>query len=355
MVSGEPIPGVAQAQYHAVNCIAENVSDGFVVQGLADYPVHCILENCHAGIHGNSAYVVAGGTLADHVHLIACSSKLGGSSEARSSVKSGMGTTIIDGFHEIWSTENLVYRDDLENYYGSVSHFNDAPGKVIIRDWVARKESGAAIGMVPKFLVGAAESLDLLIERTFVRGAMGCCRTLVAKDVTWEQLGRWEPSHSFRDERGTILAASSQTNGLGGMILVRNSTRDVSFQGTNIDFTNADDSWLYIYNASSTVPRPKIFFDQCSVKKNIQTGGFAIRVNGEGIPLNTSDASHVVMRDSLIINLGEATPNAIFQMDSATHAASMVHGRGNLKSRSISNIANDSYKVSTASSFENWG
>jgi hypothetical protein len=361
MVSGEKIAGIAQAQYHAVNCTAQNVSDGFVVQGLGPVqginsrPVHCILENCHAEIHGNSAYAVAGGTIGDHVHLIGCSSRLDGDSAARSSIKLGMGTTIVDGFEEIWATENTDYRDRTDTYYGSVSHFNDAPGTAVVRDWVARNDAGDVIGMVLKFLIGAANSLDLCIERTRVRGVLANCKTLLAQDVTWEKLGDWRPATSFRDVRGKILGASSVTNGLGGAVVVLATTKEVSFQGTNIDLSEANDNWIHIYNASSVDRHPKIFFDQCSIRKNFQTGGFAIRVNGDGTPLNTADASHIVMRDSLIFNLGGSTPNAIFQMDSATHAASMVHGRGNLKSGTISNIANDSNKISAAASFENWG
>lgn len=353
MTSWSAATNLGQEQYQARNCTAEDVQNGFIVRGISPVPVRAVLESCHvdmAASGAEAAFVFSGTMAKDHVHLINCSAVLRGAVVRRCSVRCGPGTVIVDGFNETWQDIDNTLRDALDNYYGSVSHFNDAPGRVVVRDWRTLDSGGTLIGSVFKFLTPAASTLDLSIERTYVRGVQCDCLRYTARDVTYERLGNIAPRERMTIRGGSVLDGS-QTSG----IYLRLATKEILFDGVICDFSTSG-GYLYFYNLTSSDVYPKMIMRGCRLIKNFETATvkYGIRVNGDGAVINTTNANHIVFSDGVIVNTGGTTTNGPFQLDSSVDAASKVHGRGNLKSSTLTNTVNGA-KLATAASFEAWG
>lgn len=344
--AGEAVLGINNVHYHGRNCTVEGVEVGFVLEGLASYGMRGLLENCYVKTDGREAFFVSTRSY-DRVRLVECGSELSGSDTNRVSVRVGLGETIIDSFTERWAAVDTTKRDATDNYYGSLSHFNNAPGKIIVRDWTTVDADDIPIGSVFKFLSPASSTLDLTLERCFVRGTSIYANSLTASDVIFEYAGIIDIR-----QQGVFRGGAIRDN---GDIYFRNETKAINLTDVLLDFV-ASGGALGFYNRNSSDPCPKIALRGCCLQKDFAsaTPSYGIRMNGDASVLGTRDANHIVFSDGVILNTGGATSNPVFQLNSPTDDASKVHGRGNLKSSSLSAVVNGS-KLADAASFEDWG
>lgn len=344
---GSAVQGMTTSLYSYENCTVTNTADGFVIFGLASQRTNAVLKNCLADVTGQTAFNVSA-FAGDYAFMKNCRSILRGTSIIRRSVAIGLGEVIIDGFIEEWPVLNATYREAADNYYGSISHFNNAPGKVVIRNWKTYDDTGTHVGMVPKFLSGAANSLSFSVEKSRVNSVITFGNIIEFKDCVLEKTGVIVGFTSTLIRGGQLLAG-----GAGFTLQARTTTKSIRVEGVDCTFSAAG-NYLYFYNGNRTSAQPVFFIHQCTFEKNVETNGYMVRVNGDGAVINTANANHVVATDNVFANTGGATATAIFQLDSPSDAASKVHGRGNIKTSTLSNTVNGA-KLATAASFENMG
>ena len=349
--TGEPINDQAAAEFTATNCSVEGAGTGFLVQALSGFAVKAQLVNCNVATDGTTAYAFAAGTARDVLVMTNCASSLSGTSDARSSVKAGPGTLIIDGFSETWDTINTTHRDSGSAFYASLGHFADAVGKIVVRDWKTYDDTGAQIYSVFKFLSETAASLDLTVERCRLRGVGIAGISLKATDVDWQRLGSIDcPYVSIRG--GSDLETDSVFS-----LPVRSTTRRIEFDGVYFNLT-ASAKWVALFNVSNVDPWAKVSFRNCEFVKNFETGSNAVVLTmsggDSGTIAGTTGANHLLASDCIFTNTGGTTATPIFHIDSTTDAGGKLHGRGNLKTSTITNPVNGS-KLATAASFEAWG
>ena len=330
IVSGANPDGSGQAQYHAKNCTVQEAAGGFQVYGLVGFPVKVVLESCHADVTGGDCFGGSGGKAGDVLHLIGCSSVLRGTTAARSSLKIGAGTVIVDGFTETWAVLNTTLRDAQDNYYGSVSHFNNAAKKAVIRDWKTFDAAGNQIGSVFKFLSPARASLELNLERCFVRGVATECRDYIAEDCTFEQTGYVRFNRRLHIKGGSILNGSTA-------FFYRDTSEEALLEGVFLNLA-ASGGYVGFFNDNSAQASIKARLKGCKIRKNFESG-YALRINADAGVINAAGANHMVLDGCVIENTGGSTSNPIAQIDSSTGAASSVIGYGNLKSSSLGTIA----------------
>lgn len=351
MASGETINDMPWAEFSADNCTVDGSEAGFIVQGLSGVPAVARISNCSVISAGNAAYSFRNGTTKDFIRLTNCSASLSGTSISRSSVKASPGTLIIEGFTETWTVVNNTYRDAADNYYASLGHFADTVGKVVVRDWRTYDSSGALIPSVFKFLPATASTLNLHIERCYLRGVYINGLSLKTIDVDWERLGSIEVQDVY------IIRGSNTEVSTPFSSPIFSTTKAFVFDGVRFDFSSSAGE-MQFNNIDSVDPYAKLIFRGCTFIKNFETGDRAVKLSMLGGPsgtiAGTTNANHIVASDCIFVNTGGSTTNPAFYIDSNTDAAGKLHGRGNLKTSTLSNAVNGS-KLATAASFENMG
>lgn len=324
------LPNAAPA-FRFDNCQCRDTRNGFLVYGYKGVPVDATLQGCVADIDDESAFNVSG-LPGDRVHLINCRSHLRGSRHLRVSLRVGSGETIVDGFTEIWETRNAEYGDEPEKYYGSVGHFQNEPGRVVLRDWKSFDSRGTPVGTIYKFLWGARNTLDLVVERGFVRGSYMTCKNFTATDIDFETLKPIRVSG-----KALIKGGSIRNGGPQPAFIVEKTTESISLEDVSIDF-RASRGQLHFHNASSNIRKTKIALRHCIVKKNFAVDGPAIRISAADPVINLPDCNNILVTDCQFRNSGGRGQNPIFLFNGNNPAAGRVSGRGNKKSRSILQI-----------------
>lgn len=349
--TGEEVNGQNSSEFTATNCSTNGADTGFLVQALADVSIKAQLVNCSVTTNGTTAYAFSAGTARDNLQMINCAAALSGTGPARSSVKAGPGTLMIDGFNETWEVVNTSYRDDANEYYASLGHFANASGKVVVRDWKTYDNAGSQIPSVFKFLSAAASSLNLNVERCYLRGVQIVGAKLTTRDVDWQRLGSIDVSDITMRGGSTLETASAFS------IVIRSTTKRIRFIDMLFDL-NTSAQVVNFFNLSNVTPVAKLSFQNCEFIKNFETGGSAVSLTmaggAAGTIAGTTGASHIFANDNIFTNTGSTTANPIFNIDSNTDAGGKLHGRGNLKSSTITNPVNGT-KLGTAASFEAWG
>lgn len=313
------------------NCQCRETHNGFIVRGYKGIPISATLSGCTADIDDESAFSVSD-FAGDHVHLIDCRSILRGSRHLRVSLRVGSGETVVDGFTEVWETRSTEYGDEPEKYYGSVGHFENEPGRVTLRDWKSKDSRGKPVGTIYKFLWGARKSLDLLVERGFVRGSYMTCKNFTAIDVEFETLKSIRASGMILVKGGTIL-----NSGPLPTFIIEKTTIGIVLENVAIDFSGSGGQ-LHFYNASSADRKTKIELRNCKVTKDFAADGSAIRINGAEPFINLQDCNNIMIADSQFVNSGGQSRNAIIDFDGKNPAAGKVQGSRNVKSRTLGRI-----------------
>ncbi|MGN6690702.1 MAG: right-handed parallel beta-helix repeat-containing protein [Sphingopyxis sp.] len=323
-------PGAAPT-FQFDNCQCRDTHNGFIVNGYKGVPIEATLQDCVADINDESAFNVSS-LPGDRVHLINCRSYLRGTRHLRVSLRVGSGETIVDGFTEIWETRNTQYGDEPEKYYGSVGHFENEPGRVILRDWKSTDSHGTPVGTIYKFLWGARNTLDLVVERGFVRGSYMTCKNFTATDIEFETIRSIRASGKILIKGGSIRGGGPQP-----AFIVDKTTQNISLEDVSIDFRSSHGQ-LYFYNASSNIPKTKIAMNRCTIKKDFASDGPAIRIGGADPVINLADCNNILVTNCQFTNSGGPSRNPIFLFDGSNTAAGRVKGRGNKKSRSLLNV-----------------
>lgn len=335
------------AEYSYARCTVSDADSGFVVVGLASLPVKARLENCVADVHGSAAFYVAE-LAGDVVHLVNCRSRLGGENQSRVSLRVGPGAVTVDRFSETWATLDINLRDDPGKYYGSVGHFNNAPGRLVVKDWITLDGGGSQVGTVYKFQWSAENSLDLEIERGLVRGVLTVCRNFTAIDVDFERICNLRVGHRALIQGGCIHAGLDETPAF----LFLKSTREIVVQDAMINL-DQDGGYLYFYNLNSDDPVSKVDIRRCAFLKNYAKDGYAVRMNGDVSFIDLKECNNLMVSDCVFENTGAPTSNPIFQFDRAKEGEGRLLGAGNWKSRSLSKVASN--VQGPTAGFKDWG
>lgn len=345
--SGATILGVPTARYTFVNCTVDGAQDGFITYGLSGVPVSTLFENCYAKVTGNTAFVC--GVLArDVVRSIGCGSSLSGTTAARTSVKAGPGETYIEGFEETWEVTNTTYRDDPAVHYGGLGHFADATGKVVVADWKTFDNTGTRVPSTVKFLSTAAASLDLSMERMWIRGLVLNGIKIRTKEVDWTRLGSIDCPDVIMDTGSNLETDSIYT------LAVRSTTKQFLFRNYRFDFT-ASASWLAFFNVNNVSADAKLAFEGCGFIKNFETGNRAIRYEAAaGATAAATGACNILLNGNAFTNTGGATTNEAVTIVTDVDAGGLVNGQGNKKSSTITNTATAG-RTSASFSCTAWG
>lgn len=322
------------AEYWYQRCTVTDADSGFVVVGLGGVPVKASLENCSAEVHGSAAFSVAG-LEGDDVHLINCRSRLGGANQSRVSLRIGPGSTTVDQFAEIWATLDVDLRDDPSKYYGSIGHFNNSPGKLIVRDWNTFDDHQNTLGTVYKFHWSSEQTFDLMIERGLFRGVLTVCRNFNAVNVDFERICNIHVGQSARVQGGAINGSLHETP---AFVLVK-STEKITIEDVLINLEE-DRGYIYFYNVGSKSPYPKVLFNRSAFIKNYEKHGYIVRFNGDDNYLNLRGCNDIHVVDCMFSNTGKITNNSIFNVDSPDRNSAKIVARGNFKSHTIENICN---------------
>lgn len=334
------------AEYRYAKCTARDCDSGFVIVGLGGVPVKAILDECVAEVHGSAAFHIADAE-GDDVQLVNCRSRLAGANPSRVSLRVGPGTATVDRFGETWVTLDVKLRDDPMRYYGSAGHFDNAPGRLTVRDWTTFDDRGNQLGTVYKFLWSAENSLDLRIERGLVRGVLTVCRNFTAVDVDFERVCNLRVGQRVVIRGGTIRGALKETPAF----LVMKSTKEILLDGMMVNLDD-DGGCLYFYNLTSDDPITKIHIKNSAFRKNYQRDGYAIRFNGDFPFLQLKDCNNVSINNCVFTNTGTDTKNSIFHFDALGRNAGSIVGKGNWKSHSLPNVASNMSRI--LADFGNW-
>lgn len=323
------------AEYRYAQCTVSDSEAGFVAVGLGGVSVKALLEDCVAEVHGSAAFHVAE-MEGDEVRLINCRSRLAGANASRVSLRVGPGVATVDRFSETWVTLDAKLRDDPLKYYGSVGHFNDAPGRLTVRDWATFDDRGNQLGTVYKFQWSAENSLDLRIERGLVRGVLTVCRNFTAIDVDFERVCNLRVGERVLIRGGAIHGALKETPAF----LVMKSTKEILLEDVMVNLDD-DGGYLYFYNLTSDDPVTKVHISRSAFRKNYQRDGYAIRVNGDSPFFQMNDCNNISVTDCVFTNTGNDTKNSIFHFDNLRDSTGKIVGKGNWKSHSLTNISSD--------------
>lgn len=334
------------AEYRYAKCTVSDCDSGFVIVGLGGVPVKAILDECVAEVHGSVAFHIADAE-GDDVQLVNCRSRLAGANPSRVSLRVGPGTATVDRFGETWVTLDAKLRDDPMKYYGSVGHFNNAPGRLTVRDWSTFDARGNELGTVYKFQWSAENSLDLRIEGGLVRGVLTVCRNFTAIDVDFERICNLRVGQRVVIRGGTIHGALKETPAF----LVMKSTKEILVEDVMVNLDD-DGGYLYFYNLTSDDPITKIHLKKSAFRKNYQRDGYVIRINGDLPFLQLDDCNNISVTDCVFTNTGTDTKNSIFHFDGPRGNAGSIVGKGNWKSHSLPNIASN--MSGTLAGFGNW-
>lgn len=351
LTAGENILSMPVAAYTAVNCTVDATQDaGFVVAGLAGVPVLATLTDCFVVGGMTSAYSFGGGPTTDFIRLVNCRSSLSGAALSRSSVKVSPGTTVIEGFTEVWTVTNAVARDAGDQYYSSVGHFADAVGKVIINDFKSLTGGGAIFPSVFKFLPETAATLDLHVERCYIRGVYVNALNYSAVDCIFDRFGSMQCTE-INFLRGVNYETSTPFSSP-----IFATTKSFTFDGMTFDLV-ASGGRMHFNNIDSVSARMKLRFRQCTFIKDFSAGAtpHAVQLTmlggAAGAIAATVDANHIVASDCILIHTAGVTANPAFLIDSNTDAAGKLHGKGNYKSANLTN-AIVAGKLAASASFD---
>lgn len=350
MASGEAINGLDLAEFSADNCTVDGSETGFIVQGLSSIPAYSRMTNCAYLGDGLTAFSFTGGTTGDSIHIRNCAATLSGTQVSRSSVKASPGSLVIDGFTETWDVLNTTYRDAADNYYGSVSHFADTVGKVVINDWKTYDSGGSVIPSVFKFLPATAATLSLHVARCYMRGVYINAVKMTTVDVDWDRLGSLECT-SVHILRGTNYETSTPFSSP-----IFNTSKGFVFDGVVFDFDTSGGA-MHFRNSDSVATYSKLTFRGCTFIKDFETDNYAVLLDmsggSSGTIAGTTDANHIYATDIVAINTGGSTTNPVFFIDSNTDAAGKLNGNGK-KASSITNMV-QSGKLAASASYTAWG
>ncbi len=328
------------------NCFSSKTGSAFIASNVKGVISSCIFDNCRGQ---EVDKFIASGSMqtGSQLSIRNCSAELNGGAKVSAFLLTGLADYSVQNCRIKWLTLDETWENSASPY-GAFTHVGNAPVRLVVEDFIATDSSNADLPVVFKFLAGALNSLDLTVKRCLVKGVVTNARRILFEDCIIVEHGEVRPAEHMVIRGGQILGRT------GGKLALQVATKEILLDGVIIDLTSTG-STVDFFNSSNIDPWPKIKINNCRIKKNFEVNGPAIRLSGGRPAASTNNACHIIINGCEILNIGAATTKPIVQIDITTHDVAKVHGKGNLKSATLTAIANNPSKIAPTAVFEDWG
>lgn len=325
-----PLGASLASQFRLSNCVVNNTQVGYEMFDLSGVASRHTLDTCQANFV-DRAYTMTDVTNAYTCTTIKnCSSLLNGTAPQTRSISCGAGEVLVEDFDEKWVTLNSTLFNSSSEYYGSIGHFSAPIGSLTVSRFKSYNSSDALIGTRFKFLSSSASS-KITINDVYISDVIVSCGEYFANNCVYENLGEIKVRKRLLIENSKVIDSTGVS-----VSTESNAVESVVFDNVKFDFSNS--RYLYFVNVNVIANRKWLHVINSVITKNIETNGFAVRVNPATNPNTTVRHSDICMSNTYIENTGSTTATVGVSLDGGA-AVSTVIGNGNWKASTITNWA----------------